>query len=128
MSNIFKSSIGAKVVDVIEPAASLVRPGSKALGGLQQIRRAARAGEACVPQPPFDLHAAFVDSSVTLPLIFILVSGADPVKGLITYAEQCGMGEELESRMGSPFIVRAPDVSELSSEEVPLYNIYWIMA
>ncbi len=61
-----------------------------------QLYVEAMLGRRFIEPPPFDLGAAFGDSTVSLPLIFILVSGADPVKGLISYAEQCGMGEKLD--------------------------------
>jgi len=71
-----------------------LRP-DKCVPGIQ-IYVEAMLGRRFIEPPPFDLGAAFNDSTVSLPLIFILVSGADPVKGLITYAETCGMGEKLD--------------------------------
>ena len=61
-----------------------------------QLYVEAMLGRRFIEPPPFDLAAAFGDSSVSLPLIFILVSGADPVKGLIQYAELSGMGEKID--------------------------------
>ena len=56
----------------------------------------AEIGRRFIEPPPFDLHAAFVDSSVTLPLIFILSTGADPVKGLLAYGESQGMSSRFD--------------------------------
>lgn len=56
----------------------------------------AEMGRRFIEPPPFDLHAAYKDASVALPLIFILSSGADPVKGLLAYAEHAGMADRLE--------------------------------
>jgi len=71
-----------------------LRP-DKCVPGIQ-LYVEAMLGRRFIEPPPFDLGAAFGDSTVSLPLIFILVSGADPVKGLITYAESQGMGEKLD--------------------------------
>ena len=56
----------------------------------------AEIGRRFIEPPPFDLHAAYKDSSVSQPLLFVLTSGADPVKGLLTYAEKSGMADRLE--------------------------------
>jgi len=53
-------------------------------------------GRRFIEPPPFDLDAAYQDASVTMPLIFVLSAGADPVKGLLQYAEQAGMDNKLD--------------------------------
>ena len=64
----------------------------------------AREGEARrTLDEPFDLGAAFADSNIGTPLIFILSPGADPVKGLLLYAEREGMADRLAtSKKGLP--------------------------
>ena len=44
-----------------------------------------------VEPPPFDLHPCYADSSATTPLIFVLVSGADPTGALINFADEMGI-------------------------------------
>ena len=51
----------------------------------------ANLGRRFVEPPTFDLHGAFQDSTCSMPLIFILSPGADPVKPLMRYAERQGM-------------------------------------
>jgi dynein heavy chain len=50
-----------------------------------------------IQPPPFDLPATFNDSTCMTPLIFILSSGCDPAKDLITLADNLGFGERLSS-------------------------------
>lgn len=38
--------------------------------------------------PPFDLDSAYRDSSATIPLVFILSAGSDPMAALLKYAEE----------------------------------------
>jgi len=71
-----------------------LRP-DKCVPGIQLFVEA-EMGRRFIEPPPFDLHAAYKDASVTLPLIFVLSSGSDPVKGLLAYAEQAGMQDRLE--------------------------------
>lgn len=44
-----------------------------------------------VEPPPFDLNASFADSSPTIPLVFLLSPGSDPMASLFMYAKQRGM-------------------------------------
>jgi len=45
-------------------------------------------GESYLNPPAFDLPAIFKDSDNKIPLIFILSPGADPLNGLMKFAEQ----------------------------------------
>jgi len=72
-----------------------LRP-DKCVPGIQ-LYVEAMLGRRFIEPPPFDLAAAYGDSSCSLPLIFVLVSGSDPVSGLLRYADTCGMSEKLDS-------------------------------
>lgn len=44
-----------------------------------------------IQPPPFDLQASFNDSSRTIPLVFILSPGSDPMDNLLMFAQEHGM-------------------------------------
>lgn len=45
-------------------------------------------GQRYMEPPPFDLDSAYRDSSATIPLVFILSAGSDPMAALLKYAEE----------------------------------------
>jgi dynein heavy chain len=50
-----------------------------------------------IEPPPFNLPLAFQDSMATIPLIFILSTGADPTMAWISFAEEMGFSSRLAS-------------------------------
>ncbi|XP_011500273.1 PREDICTED: dynein heavy chain 7, axonemal-like [Ceratosolen solmsi marchali] len=49
-------------------------------------------GAEYVEAPPFDLVSSYADSNCSIPLIFILTPGADPMQLLLKFAEDQGFG------------------------------------
>ncbi|XP_055840841.1 dynein axonemal heavy chain 3 isoform X1 [Episyrphus balteatus] len=50
-----------------------------------------------VEPPPFDLHSSFADSSPTIPLVFLLSPGSDPMASLFMYAKQRNMYDKTKT-------------------------------
>ena len=56
-----------------------------------------KIGKAFIEPPTFNLAKSFKDSSITIPLIFVLSAGSDPVADFLRFAEEMNMSKKLES-------------------------------
>ena len=56
-----------------------------------------KLGREFIEPPTFNLAKSFKDSSVTIPLIFILSPGSDPVADFQRFAEEMNMTKKLAS-------------------------------
>ena len=56
-----------------------------------------KLGKVFIEPPTFNLAKSFKDSSITIPLIFVLSAGSDPVADFLRFAEEMNMSKKLES-------------------------------
>ncbi|KNC96829.1 uncharacterized protein SPPG_07663 [Spizellomyces punctatus DAOM BR117] len=68
----------------------IIRP-DKLVPGIMDFVKA-KMGQKFIEPPQFDLAASYIDSNNCAPLIFILSPGADPMAGLLKFAESKGFG------------------------------------
>jgi dynein heavy chain len=54
-------------------------------------------GERFIETPPFDLPGVYNSASATMPIIFILSSGADPTATFLKFADERGFGKKLDA-------------------------------
>ncbi|KAI8825240.1 dynein heavy chain and region D6 of dynein motor-domain-containing protein [Fimicolochytrium jonesii] len=66
----------------------ILRPDRVVLGIMEFVR--GQMGQKFIEPPQFDLTASYADSNHCAPLIFILSPGADPMAGLLKFAEAKG--------------------------------------
>jgi len=62
--------------------------------GVREFVRRQLGEKFCEP-PPFDLEGVFEDSTSTMPIVFVLSAGADPVQYLLKLAEEKGKRDSL---------------------------------
>lgn len=53
-------------------------------------------GKPFIEPPTFNLAKSYKDSSITIPLIFVLSSGSDPVADFKTFAEEQNMTKKMK--------------------------------
>ena len=56
-----------------------------------------KLGRPFIEPPTFNLAKSFKDSSITIPLIFVLSAGSDPIADFMRFAEEMNMSKKLES-------------------------------
>jgi dynein heavy chain len=56
-----------------------------------------KIGKKFIEPPTFSLEKSYKDSGVTIPLIFVLSPGSDPISGFLKFAEEMGMAKKLET-------------------------------
>jgi dynein heavy chain len=57
----------------------------------------AKIGRQFIEPPTFSIAKSFKDASVTVPLIFVLSAGSDPVADFLRFAEEMNMAKKFEA-------------------------------
>jgi len=83
-------------------------------------------GEEFVKPPPFDLSACYDDSSPTIPLVFILSPGSDPMSAILKAAEQLNIAMNAVSlgQGQGPVAERMIDRGQIEGSWVVLQNCH----
>jgi dynein heavy chain len=56
-----------------------------------------KIGREFIEPPTFNLAKSYKDSAITIPLIFVLSAGSDPVAGFLRFAEEMNMSKKYEA-------------------------------
>lgn len=56
-----------------------------------------KIGQKFIEPPTFNIAKSYKDSSVTIPLIFILTAGSDPVADFQRFAEEMNMSKKYDA-------------------------------